>query len=85
MPSPLTIEFYGPFSWTSTDDSTSVFKSSIAAKLGVYLWTVSTSEGELIYYVGQTGRSFSVRMREHFEQQLSGMYMQKFPDSRLAA
>ena len=80
MPSPLTIEFYGPFSWTSTDDSTSVFKSSIAAKLGVYLWTVSTSEGELIYYVGQTGRSFRVRMREHFVQQLSGMYMVYEPE-----
>lgn len=72
--SELAVHFEGPFSWTSRDGTPSVLDSEIATKAGLYLWTVSTPAGELIYYVGETGRSFGVRMFEHLKEHLGGAY-----------
>jgi hypothetical protein len=35
---------------------------------------VATTAGELVYYVGETGRAFSVRMLEHLKEHLAGFY-----------
>ena len=70
----LTLHFDGPFSWSSRNGTPSIFDSTVAAKAGVYLWTVATPTGEFIYYVGETGRSFGTRMFEHLKEHLAGAY-----------
>ncbi len=72
--SELTLHFQGPFQWTSRNGTPSVLDSEISARSGLYLWTVATPAGELIYYVGETGRSFGVRMFEHLKEHLAGAY-----------
>ncbi len=68
----LIIKFFGPFSWTAEN---SIFKASLGKKPGIYLWTIPYAKGgDLVYYVGETGRSFSTRMKEHFLEHMSGGY-----------
>jgi hypothetical protein len=68
------IRFQGPFSWGLDKDIPSIFDAEVGRESGVYLWTVSLPDGELIYYVGETGRSFAQRMLEHFKEHSSGGY-----------
>jgi hypothetical protein len=70
---PRVVEFSGPFAWTGYN-APSIFDAPIGAEGGVYLWTVQLSDGELIYYVGETGRRFATRMHEHLKEHLSGGY-----------
>ena len=76
----INIEFFGPFSWTCRTDTESIFIADIAQKSGVYIWTIKHNDAELIYYVGETGRSFSIRMLEHFKEHMSGAYHLYQPD-----
>jgi hypothetical protein len=48
---------------------------------GLYVWTVDTPGGDLVYYVGETGVPFARRMHQHLEQQLAGMYHIHDPDA----
>ncbi len=66
----ISLEFSGPFAWSSP----CVFDAHVSSHAGIYLWTVSTPEGDLIYYVGETGRDFTTRLTEHLKDQLAGMY-----------
>lgn len=70
------VNFTGPFSWLGHEGTTSIFDAPEGKKFGIYLWTVRLEEedGELVYYVGKTNRSFSKRMREHFKEHLAGFY-----------
>lgn len=77
----VTVEFHGPLAWIRTAGAEFIFEAEIARSAGVYLWTVETAEGYLIWYVGETGASFRHRMRDHFREQLSGMYMVYDPDA----
>jgi hypothetical protein len=70
----ILVEFVGPFSWIEGGGVPSLLESEAGKKVGVYLWTVPTVEGELVYYVGETGRSFCQRMTEHLKEHLSGGY-----------
>ena len=70
----ITVEFVGPLSWTEGNGIPSILETEVGKESGVYLWTVHIEEGELVYYVGQTGRSFSQRMIEHFKEHMSGGY-----------
>jgi hypothetical protein len=74
MNSELTVEFQGPLSWIQSSANASIFYSEVSKLPGVYLWTVRTPIGDLVYYVGETGVNFRKRMREHYKEQLSGMY-----------
>ena len=71
---PITVEFVGPFSWPGDDEIPSIHEADVGDRFGVYLWTVPYQQQELIYYVGETGTSFSVRMAQHFEKHTSGAY-----------
>ncbi|MGB6476865.1 MAG: hypothetical protein WBF04_22660 [Candidatus Sulfotelmatobacter sp.] len=51
-----------------------MYDVSEAQKAGIYLWTVPLSDGHLIYYVGETGRSFEIRLRQHYEELVSARY-----------
>lgn len=70
----VAVNFDGPFSWIDSGGLPCMFDHPIGAKAGIYLWTVGTPEGELIYYVGETGRSFAGRLFEHLKEHLAGAY-----------
>lgn len=57
----LDVDFAGSFSWPGTPSAPSLSDADIAGRCGIYLWTVALEEGELIYYVGMTARSFRDR------------------------
>jgi hypothetical protein len=69
----LSLRFQGPFSWTG-ERVPAVADCSLAHSAGLYLWTVETSLGELVQYVGETGRAFLERFEEHLRAQLAGQY-----------
>ncbi len=68
------INFVGPFSWIDQQTSASIYDVDISKKPGIYLWTIEYNGSELVYYVGETGRSFKQRLTEHFQQHCSGAY-----------
>jgi len=74
MPDEMSVPFAGPFVWHVTPDAPSVFDTAEAHKAGIYLWTVPLPDGHLIYYVGETGRSFEIRLRQHYEELVSARY-----------
>ncbi len=74
MRSEIVVEFHGPFSWHGSEEAPCIFSSDMGEKSGVYLWTVKYKDGDLVYYVGETGRKFSVRMLEHFREHMSEGY-----------
>lgn len=77
----LTLRFAGPYSWPGTPDAPSLFDAPEADQPGIYLWTVPLPEGHLVYYVGETGRSFATRLREHYLEHAAGMYHLYEPDA----
>jgi hypothetical protein len=68
---PLSIQWYGPYSFALGQDD-NLFTSSLSQRKGVYLWTISFEGNYLVYYVGQTGNSFSARSLQHLQSYLSG-------------
>jgi hypothetical protein len=74
MSDEIKILFVGPFSWPGPADAPCVFDVEMGREAGIYLWTVPLTQGHLIYYVGETRRSFSTRLREHYTEHASAMY-----------
>lgn len=70
----LVVEIKGPYSFLKNSDYPSFFNTSLIERKGIYLWTVPYTDSELVYYVGETGRSFRIRMLEHMKGYLSGEY-----------
>ncbi len=68
------LHFKGPYSWLPTDLPSVMEKDATTTKSGIYLWTAGTPDGELVWYIGQTGRRFRARFSEHLAQFLSGRY-----------
>lgn len=68
------LRFVGPFSWPGTSDAPSVFDTGESRHGGVHVWTVPQPAGHLVYYVGETGKSFAQRMLEHHSAHASGFY-----------
>jgi len=67
------IRWYGPFKFYGTEDE-SIFTTKEAKQPGIYLWTVPFKTQYLVYYVGETGRSFAERFVEHTQSCLNGLY-----------
>jgi hypothetical protein len=70
------VEVHGSFYWTKDP---LVFDSEFAGDAGIYLWSVETGSGDLIYYVGETVR-FSERLNGHLKSYLRGHYRIYEPD-----
>ncbi len=70
----IEISFQGPRCWADSPECSSIFSDPIGQQSGIYLWTVESDRGHVVFYVGRTSRSFSTRMREHLKEYLSGMY-----------
>ena len=74
MSEAIEVRFVGPFSWPGTPDAPSIFQVDEGDKAGIYLWTIALSEGHIVYYVGETGRSFATRMFEHYKEHAAATY-----------
>jgi hypothetical protein len=70
----IELSFSGPYSWVDSSKIPCLFESPLRQKAGIYLWTVPQAKDCLIYYVGETGRTFDVRFFEHFKEHFSGCY-----------
>jgi hypothetical protein len=74
MTDKVTLHFVGPFSWPGAPDAPSVFNVEARQERGIYLVTVPQRDGYLIYFVGETGRTFQLRLLEHYKEHASCMY-----------
>ena len=74
MAEKIIVSFTGPFSWPGAPDAPSVFNIEARRERGIYLWTVRQRDGYLVYYVGETGRSFQLRLLEHYKEHAACMY-----------
>jgi len=73
MADKVTVRFIGPFSWPGAPDAPSVFDVEARQERGIYLWTIPQRDGFLVYYVGETGRSFQLsRWRDPLPSQERG-------------
>jgi hypothetical protein len=71
----LELHFHGPFALMKGLGVPCVFDEPTARQGGVYLWTVPGGGAkERPWYVGQTQRSFALRLAEHVSCFLSGQY-----------
>lgn len=68
----VNLKLFGPFKFTN--GGSSVFSSEFSNHKGIYLWTVKFEDGYLVYYVGETGRSFNERFKVHRDSLRSGKY-----------
>lgn len=73
MAAPISLRFEGPYSWTG-GALPLVSDCPESDSMGLYIWAVPTTVGELVQYIGQTGRSFRARFAEHLRDQTSGLY-----------
>jgi len=66
----------GPFSWirSSEDAPPRIFDVPESRKCGVYLFTVPTAKGHLIYWVGQTSLAIGARLATHSREFMAGTY-----------
>ena len=69
----LRLTLFGPFRWYGTSSDV-VFKSELASKKGIYLFTIPYNQSFLTYYVGETGKTFLERLAEHLRSYLTGQY-----------
>ncbi len=67
------VRWHGPCRWYGKSEDC-LFTASVAGKSGIYLWTVPFNTKYLVYYVGETGRSFKTRFTEHTRDYLYGYY-----------
>ena len=74
MPNEVEVPFTGPFSWPGASDAPSVFDVEVGREHGIYLWTVPQRDGHLVYYVGETGRSFQARLLDHYKEHAACLY-----------
>lgn len=72
----MELEVIGPFSWISAsgDAPARIFDVPESRKCGVYLFTLPTAEGNLIYWVGQTSQPLRARIVTHSREFLAGTY-----------
>ncbi|MDO4794880.1 MAG: hypothetical protein Q4A28_02940 [Brachymonas sp.] len=68
----IRLDFKGPFSFLSHSAYPCVFDVQGSRKPGIYIFATNTNNGWFVNYVGQTGRTFRKRLREHVLDFLSG-------------
>jgi hypothetical protein len=73
QPGYIELAWRGPFSWFG-DGSPSLFTAPEGALGGVYAWSAAMPDGDWVYYVGQTTKSFGDRHWEHWREYTSGAY-----------
>ena len=76
----IRLDFIGPFRWFGTPDQV-LFNQPVADQYGIYIWGVVRPNGLLVYYVGETGKSFKERHRVHLREYLKGYWVVFDPDA----
>ena len=76
----IRLDFTGPFRWFGTPDQV-LFNQPVADQSGIYIWGVMRPNGLLIYYVGETGKSFKARHKAHLREYLNGYWVVYNPDT----
>ncbi|ACR78788.1 hypothetical protein Kole_0059 [Kosmotoga olearia TBF 19.5.1] len=76
------LRLLGPYKLFGNDGN-SLFNTDISRKNGIYFWTVKYKNGYLIDYIGETGKTFCQRMKEHLIETLGGNYRICDPDKLL--
>lgn len=66
------VTFQGPYCFFKNGDFPAIFSIPVENQKGVYIWTISVGDKELVHYIGITGRTFGERMEEHIKGYLSG-------------
>lgn len=79
----IELKFSGPYSWLPGSSITYLAETGVGSRSGIYLWTINSTLGEIVYYIGETARSFVRRMDEHLAEQLSGRYRLYEPNAFL--
>jgi len=76
VPQEVELTTVGPFSWIadSTEAPPRIFAAPESRECGVYLFTVPTVKGNLIYWAGQTSQAFRSRLQTHSREFLAGTY-----------
>jgi hypothetical protein len=69
----LEIEFHGPFKLSLNGDAI-LFHNELSHLSGIYLMAIQYEEGYLAYYIGETGQSFFIRLKDHVIQYFGGNY-----------
>src|SRR4051812_40998327 len=59
----LEVQWKGPYRWVNNGGQ-AVFDYPEAGSKGLYIWTIKYGDGYLIYYIGETGKSFRERLGE---------------------
>ncbi|MDK2952844.1 MAG: hypothetical protein PWQ27_227 [Kosmotoga sp.] len=75
----IILKLFGPYKLFGSDGN-SLFDTDISRENGIYFWTVKHENGYLIDYIGETGRTFWQRMKEHLIETLGGNYRICDPD-----
>jgi hypothetical protein len=73
----------GPYAWLPGLDAPYLAEEDVGLSPGIYLWTVPSTVGELVYYVGESAQGFADRMDDHLAEQLSGRYRIYKPEAFL--
>jgi hypothetical protein len=66
------LEFCGPYKLIGEDNL--LWESHLANQHGIYIWTIEFEEKFYIEYIGETGKSFTERTKEHMYKTLGGNY-----------
>ena len=69
----IKLSWEGPLSFNK-EKQNCIFSDPIGKEPGIYLFTAPYDRGYLIYYVGETGKSFNERMSQHLQKFIIGEY-----------
>ena len=70
----IRLDFVGPFGWFGAPDQM-LFNQPAADQYGIYIWGVVRPNGLLVYYVGETGKSFKERHKVHLREYRNGYWV----------
>jgi hypothetical protein len=70
----IDLEFIGPYKLTG--ERKNIFEEEVSKSQGIYLFTIAYKyiDGFLVDYVGETGRTFRQRIKEHLIATMGGNY-----------
>jgi len=79
----IELTIHGPYGLCGNHEKI-IFHESIGDEIGIYFWTVPYFKGgSVISYIGETGKSFKERFKDHMIHTAGGNYRIYDPDSEI--
>lgn len=72
MQNTIKLELFGPYKLFG--NGILLFDVDVSQKRGIYFWTIRYGNGYLVDYIGETGKTFHQRMKEHMIETMGGNY-----------